>query len=359
VTRKYYFSTKDLVTVALLSALGGVLSVYIGYLGNMVNHIFGVPFGAGQFLAGLHVLWIMLALGITKKKGVGTVTGVLKGVIELFMGSTHGVVTVVVSGVQGLLADVFLFSDKAKAERAVVPFAVAAGISSASNVVIFQLFFFSGVPLILIAMLCMLASASGIIFGAGLAIEMIESLEQAGVTSGRKKRRFVDVPETEGDTWEDGRTTRRKHLAALAVTTVFLASFTIGAVYYFTFVFTVSGDTVSIEGMVDSPYEFRYEDFEDHEVTINAELVGSVTYVAPRDYTGVPLSEILGEAVPLPEATTLRVVGSDGYYADFVLVDVLEDETFILILEDDDYRLIAAAYEGTCWVEDVVRIEVG
>ena len=64
--RKYYFSTKDLVTIALLSALGGVLSTYIGYLGNMVNHIIGVPFGAGQFLAGLH--------GITRKKGAATVT---------------------------------------------------------------------------------------------------------------------------------------------------------------------------------------------------------------------------------------------------------------------------------------------
>jgi len=357
VTRKYYFSTKDLVTVALLSALGGILSAYIGYLGNMVNHIFGVPFGAGQFMAGLHVLWIMLALGITKKKGVGTVTGVLKGVIELFMGSTHGVVIVVVSAVQGLLADVFLFSDKAKAERAVVPFAIAAGISSAANVIVFQLFFFSGVPLILIAMLCMLAGASGIIFGAGLAIEMIESLEQAGVTSSAKKR-LVDIPESEGDTYHDRRAKRRKRLAALVVTTVFLASFTVGAVYYFTFEFTISGDTVSIEGMVDNPYDFRYDDFDDSEVTVNAELTGSITYVAARNYTGIPVGDILGEAGPLPDATIVRVYGSDGYYASFDLDEVLTDETLILMIQDGNYRLVAAAYEGAYWVEDVVRIQV-
>ncbi|MBN1677548.1 MAG: ECF transporter S component [Candidatus Thermoplasmatota archaeon] len=356
-TRKYYLSTKDLVTIALLSALGGILSAYVGYLGNMVNHIFGVPFGAGQFLAGLHVLWIMLALGITKKKGVGTVTGVLKGVIELFMGGTHGVVIVIVSAVQGMLADAFLFSDKAKAERAVVPFAIAAGVSSASNVVVFQLFFFSGVPLVLIAMLCMLAGASGMIFGAGLAIQMIESLEQAGVTSSARKR-LVDVPEAEGDTYDDRRANGRKRLAALAVTTVFLATFTVGAVYYFTFVFTISDDAVSIEGMLDSPYDFRYEDFEESEVTINAELIGSVTHIAPRDYTGIPLLDILGEATPLPGATSVRVYGSDGYYASLDLADVLADETLILTLEDGDYRLVAAAYDGAYWVEDVVRVEV-
>jgi len=357
-TRKYYFSTKDLVTVALLSALGGILSAYVGYLGNMVNHISGVPFGAGQFMAGLHVLWIMLALGITKKKGVGTATGILKGVIELFMGSTHGVVIVVVSAVQGLLADALLFSDKAKAERAVVPFATAAAISSAANVLIFQLFFFSGVPMILIAMLCMLAAASGIIFGAGLAIEMIESLELAGVT-GSSRKRLVDVPEEPGNTWDDRRAKRKKRLAALVATTVFLASFSVGAVYYFTFVYTVSGDTVSVEGMLDSPYEFRYEGLDDREVTITAELIGSVTYVAPRDYTGIPLRDILGEAAPLPEATVVRVHGSDGYYAPFNLADVMADETLILTVEDGDYGLVAAAYDGAYWVEDVVKIEVG
>ncbi len=39
---------RDLVLVALLASIGGVLSTYVGYLGNLVNHFVGVPFGAGQ-----------------------------------------------------------------------------------------------------------------------------------------------------------------------------------------------------------------------------------------------------------------------------------------------------------------------
>lgn len=355
---KYHFSTKALVTIALLSALGGVLSTYIGYLGNMVNHIVGVPFGAGQFLSGLHVLWIVLAIGITKRKGAGTVTGLLKGVIELFLGSTHGVVIVVVSLVQGMIADALLFDDKAKANRDLMRYAIAGAFASASNVVVFQVFFFSGVPIFLIAMLCMLAAASGVIFAGLLPIEMMESLDQAGLGGGRSKVP-VDVPMPEGADRSGRVFGVRKRTVAVAVTAVFLAAFTIGAVYYFAYVFVLPGSgSVEVFGTVESPYDFHYEDFSDQEVTVNAELIGSVTHVDPRDYTGIRLSVIVQEASPSAEANVVRVYGSDGYFASFELSDVLSDGELILIYEDGGYRLVAANYEGAYWVEEVVSIEV-
>ena len=46
--KQYHLSTKNLVTIALLASLGGALSTYIGYLGNLMNRLVGVPFGAGQ-----------------------------------------------------------------------------------------------------------------------------------------------------------------------------------------------------------------------------------------------------------------------------------------------------------------------
>ena len=103
--KRYRFSTRDLVTIAILSALGGVMSVYIGYLGNMVNRVVGVPFGAGQFMAGLHLFWIVISWGLIRRTGVGTMTGLLKGVIEMLMGSTHGAVIIGVSMIQGMLFD--------------------------------------------------------------------------------------------------------------------------------------------------------------------------------------------------------------------------------------------------------------
>ena len=353
-----YLTTKDLVTIALLSALGGVLSTYVGYLGNLMNHMIGVPFGAGQFMAGLHVLWIILAIGITKKKGTGTVTGLIKGIVELFTGSTHGVVIVVVSLIQGVTADVVLFSDRAKERRDYTTYAIAGAISSATNVIVFQALFFSGVPLILIAMLCMLAGASGMIFGGWLAIEMLEALEQAGMLIGRKEI-LVDSAEEDDETWKFSRKAKKRRMASMAVVSVFLAAFSIGAVYYFMFVFVLpGGDTVAIDGAVENPFDFRYEDYSDSEVTINAELIGSVTYVAPRNYTGVPLMTVLADAVPSADATQVVVTASDGYFATFDLEDVMVDERLILTVEGDSFRLVAADYDGAYWVKLVIDIEV-
>jgi len=355
---RYHFTTKDLVTIALLSALGGVLSTYIGYLGNMVNHIIGVPFGAGQFMAGLHVIWIMLVLGITKKKGAATTAGILKGIVELFMGSTHGVVIVVVSAIQGLIPDLVLFRDTAKAERNPIMYSLAGGFSAATNVIVFQAFFFSGVPFLLISMLVMLAAGSGIIFGGWLVLEMLESLEFSGIVPS-KRRIAVDDPSFDENAWKQDRAEKRRIVIAVSTVAMFLIAFTIGAVYYFMFVFVLPGqDTVEVYGMVDNPYDFAYSDHSDWQITIEAELIGSVTHVAPRDYTGIPLRDILVDADPQGGATTVRVIGSDGYYADFSLPEVLTDETIILTEEGDSYRLVAANFEGAYWVELVVKIEV-
>ena len=35
------FGVRDLVLIALLAEAGGVLSTYIGYLGNLINRLFG------------------------------------------------------------------------------------------------------------------------------------------------------------------------------------------------------------------------------------------------------------------------------------------------------------------------------
>jgi ABC-type thiamin/hydroxymethylpyrimidine transport system permease subunit len=356
--RRYYFSTKDLVTIALLSALGGVLSAYIGYLGNLVNHIFGVPFGAGQFMAGLHVIWIMLALAITGKKGAATTTGVLKGVVELFMGGTHGIVIIVVSAVQGLIPDLVLFRDRSKHERNIISFSIAGGLASASNVIVFQSFFFSGVPAVLILLLCMLAFASGIIFGGWFTLEMLSSLELSGVISGIRGR-FVDVPES--DQKPVPAPLRRRNLrrrTGVVAMTVLLAAFTVGGVYYFTFIFELHGDEIDVSGCLDNPYEFRYADFDDREVTIEAELVGSVIYVEPRDYSGIPLNIIIQEGQPQASATEVVVTASDGYHAVFSFDSVMTDDTIIIIEEDSTFRLIAAEYEGAYWVRLVTDIEV-
>jgi ABC-type thiamin/hydroxymethylpyrimidine transport system permease subunit len=354
---KYRLSTKDLTTIALLSALGGVLSTYVGYLGNLVNHIVGVPFGAGQFMAGLHVLWILLAVGITRKKGVGTATGTLKGVVEFFLGSTHGVVIIVVSMVQGLLVDLLLLSDGSKRNRNLATYSVAGAIASASNVIVFQAFFFSGVPLVLIAMLCMLAAASGMIFGGWLSLELLSTLEYAGLVEGNQKV-TVDVVETDPIPGRDHRR-RRAPLLPIVVVSVFLAAFTIGAVYYYAEVYSFgNSNSVSVGGHVAKPYDFFYDDYKDKEVTVNAELNGDVTHEPARNYTGIPLHFLLTAADPSANASEVVVRASDGYSANFPFSQVMSDGELIIVQENGAYRIVAANFEGAYWVDGVISIEV-
>ncbi len=342
----HFLSTKDLVTVALLSALGGGLSTYIGYLGNLVNRIVGVPFGAGQFMAGLHVIWIVLAVGITRKKGVGTATGLLKGTVELFLGSTHGVVIVVVSLVQGVLVDAILFNDKTKENRNLIPYAVAGGASASSNVFVFQSFFFSGVPIILIMILGMLAFGSGMIFGGYITLQLMDSLEHGGLIHGVKKEKESEKP-------------AYVKYSSLAVTVMFLIAFTIGGVYYFQNVYQPPGsEEVPIEGNVNNEYDFVYQDYKGHENVVRAELIGSVTHVPPKNYTGIPLKVVIDNADPLNGSEKVVVSATDGYSATFSLSEVMKDDNLIITFNDGKYRIVAANYDGAYWVEDVCRIEI-
>ena len=118
-------------------------------------------------------------------------------------------------------------------------------------------------------------------------------------------------------------------------------------------------DPLSCEvvGQVSQPYRFSYIAFAEHEITIEAELIGSVTYVPPQNYTGIPLSLILAEAQPLTFAETLQVLSSDGFSAPFPIDEILIDSEIILIV-DNGLRLVAKNYHGSYWVQKVVSLVI-
>jgi ABC-type thiamin/hydroxymethylpyrimidine transport system permease subunit len=315
---KYYFKTNDLVKIAILSALGGVSSTYIGYLGNVVNRFLGVPFGAGQFLAGLHIFWIILGFGLTKKEGTCTMIGVLKALVELFSGGKLGVFVILLSGVQGILADVtFLILRK----KNVYTFAAAGGIATAANVFIFQAFF---VPYNALNFFLLIG---GVAFVSGIAFAGVFSWNVLNILEGKEQEYSM------------------KKVATLAVCGVLL----VGSVYYYSFVYKTS-EKIDVTGNVGNPYSFYYEDFTEYETTITAEMVGQYKYEPETEYTGIPLSHILEKASPA--GTTIRIIAGDGYTVDF---DITKINGLIITRER---RLIAKGYDGGYWVQDIVEITV-
>ncbi|MFX1562980.1 MAG: ECF transporter S component [Promethearchaeota archaeon] len=345
----YYFRTRDLVTIGVLSALGGSLSTFVGYLGQLLNTVIGTPFGAGQFLSGLHVFWIILAAGLLRKSGVASLTGLLKGVVEFFMGSTHGFVVIIVSLIQGLIIDGGLTLIR---HRDSLPFyCIFGGLASASNVVIFQLFYFSGVPVVFIFLLILLALCSGIIFAGYFGKVSVDLLVSANVVrSGHSK-----IHPTESIPSPRLRQINPYKISAI----VFLSFLAVGAGLYGVFIWRpfINPNQCEVRGLVTQPFFFTYSMFADSEVTIEAELIGSVTYVPARNYTGIPMSVILAYAQPSTSATTVLVLASDGYSAVFSLVDVEGDPDIILTI-DDGFRLVAKNYPGSFWVEKVTSLVI-
>ncbi|RDE11063.1 MAG: sulfite oxidase, partial [Candidatus Thorarchaeota archaeon] len=177
-------NTREIVTIAVLASLGGALSTFVGYLGNLINLALGVPFGAGQFMAGLHVFWLVLIRLLIPKNGAGTAAGLLKGVVELFTGSTHGIVIVLVSLVQGIIVDggAALGGSPSKAgPGSKMVWWLAGGLSTASNVLVLQAFYFAGAPLFYIVLIVVMAFCSGFIFAGYFAWQALDFLYDTGL----------------------------------------------------------------------------------------------------------------------------------------------------------------------------------
>ena len=345
--RRYYFSTRDLVLIAAVSAAGGVLSTYVGYLGNLLNSAFGVPFGAGQFMAGLHVFWFVLARAIVGRTGAGALAGVLKGLVELFTGSTHGLPIVLVSAVEGVLVDLLLMPF---ARPPVAAMCLAGAVSSASNVLVFQAMYFSGVSWGYVGLMVLFAAISGAVFGGYFTAGVLDVVETAGLLR----------PTDQSGAGSGSARRPRPRIGRLALTLVMTAALVGGAVYYYTQVFELppDGPKCSIEGKVAQAYEYTPADFRDEAVTVRAELVGQVTYVPEADYSGVPLAVILEHAGVDSSAVSVRIIASDGYEAIFGVRDIMEHTDVILCQDQETLRVVAPGFEGAFWVRMVSRIRV-
>jgi len=346
-------STRDIVTIAVLSSLGGALSTFVGYLGNLINLALGVPFGAGQFMAGLHVFWLVLIRVIVPKRGAGTAGGLLKGMVEMFTGSTHGIAIVFVSLVQGVIVDASATLAGSKdnpRDSSRVTWWLGAGISSAANVIVLQILYFTGAPVFYITAITILAFCSGVIFAGYFAWETLEFLNDAGSISGFQSQRTIPTIRTT-------RAMMHRNLPAI----IFVLFLTVGTLYYTTNVSNAFADpyTCEVKGFVEYPFSFRLEDFAGSEVTIEAELIGAYTHITSTNYTGILIATILERASPLPNSTGLQVSARDGYSVRFeYLSAVMDDQNMLLTMNSDGLWLIAANYDGSLWVRQVTMLEI-
>lgn len=333
--RRTYFSTRDLLMMAALAALGGVVSTYVNAIGDFFQSILGFA-GTTQWAAGLHVLWLVLAVGLTRKQGAGTITGILKGGVELLTGNTHGLLVVLVDVVAGLLVDLGFLPFKEK--ESLPAYCLAGGIASASNVFAFQIF--AAVPTDTLAYWALLLVAgvaflSGVLLAGVLGRVLVNTLRRAGVVK--------DSPPV-----PMGRRAYPIFLAVVALLAVALTLFLRGALR--------GPATVHVGGAVEAPYEYPLAHQDIAEVTAEGTL-RDVT----AQYTGIPVRELIARARPQAGASLLLIRASDGY-AFFVGMDEVYENDSLLLTgqgegEEASYNVVGA-HNSKAWVRGVSEMVV-
>ncbi len=333
--RRYYFSTRDLLMMAALAALGGVTSTYVNAIGDLFQSVTGFA-GTTQWAAGLHVLWLTLAVGLTRKQGAGTITGLLKGGVELLTGNTHGLLVVLVDVVAGLLVDLGFLPFKKKDSLAA--YCLAGGLASASNVFVFQLF--ASVPADTLAYWALLLVAavaflSGVLFAGVLARALVSTLRRAGVVKDSSP-----VPMS------------RKAYP------IFLVAGTLLAVALTLFLRQAlrGPTTVYVGGAVEAAYDYPLENDDIAEVTTEGTLRSVTT-----NYTGIPVRELVARALPRPGAALLLLQASDGYAFFVSMLEVDENGSLLLAPqgegEDASYNVVGAR-NSKAWVRGVSELVV-
>lgn len=356
IKKESFLNTQQIVIIALLSALGGTLSSFVSYLGLQLNYLIGVSEGAGQILGGAHVYWLLLIAVLVPRRGAVTYAGFIKGIVELFTGSPHGVLVVLITIAQGFSIDmVFLILTKLKRETYTISsLSIAASLGCIANIIVAQALFYHGLPMLFLVIMAITATISGVIFGGFLANDTLNILQEAGLWN--LQRSTLEVFKIKKPTfsviWKSP-----KHVTTSAFILIFI---TIGSLFALSTIYgaTNSPYSCNIVGNVENPFTFVYSDFETNEVTIEAKLDGASTHLQAANYTGIILRDIIMEARPKNDASLVIVRARDYYEARFNLNDVLNDERMIISIDENKnwLWLIAGDYEGAYWVKIVSNI---
>ncbi len=333
--RNYYYTTRDLLLMAALAALGGIASTYINFIGDFFQSVLGFA-GTTQWAAGLHVLWLVLAVGLTKKQGAGTITGILKGAVELFTGNTHGLLILLVDIVAGVLVDLGMLPFRKRDHW--LPYAFAGGIASASNIFVFQLF--TAVPADIltygvIGLIALVAFVSGVIFAGILGFGLLTTLRRSGVVKNQESQPMG-----------------RNALWILLVGVVLLA----GGIFGYLKIARSGTGSVAITGAVSSPYEFTAGKDALQEKKVEF-IQGGITV----SYRGYSLQRILEQAEPDPDANYITFEASDGYTFYISVEELSRNSNLILQSQGKGENLVynmAGPESNKAWVNGVVEINI-
>lgn len=336
---KYYFSTKNLITIALLSLLGAVLSTYVGYVGQTFGSLTGIPFG-GQLLSGMHVFWIVLVLVLVDKKGAGVLAGALDNIVQFLLGSHLGILVLPVGIMQGVFAEIGFWPLK---KYRTLALAIAGGLSSWANILVMQVLLNKFGTVYIFGTVSLFAIASGVVLGGCLTLGIVQILRDAGV-AGKKE-----------ETKKTGISTLYKVVAIVlicGVAVLAVANYVLPAQSKST---STAASSYMINVTDSSGHAKKYDlaSLKSSFVTINANFKG-----AQSSYTGVPVSYLLKDSGADKSGSSVTITGTDGYAQAFKLSEATGNNNLVLYPSNKTYSLAASGYSPQQWVRDVASVTV-
>jgi energy-coupling factor transport system substrate-specific component len=330
----YYFSTRDLLFIAGFAAIGGLASTYLNMVGDFFQSLLGFA-GTTQWAAGLHILWILLAVGIVNKPGTAVLTGVLKGLVELLSGNTHGVLVLIVDVVAGLVVELIFYLPLLNTLWKNI---LAGGLAAASNVFVFQIF--ASVPSDSLAFWSLLvvggmAFISGVVFGGIISQVVIKNLAKTGI---------IPQPMT-------GSKVRWTRVGFV------LAGVLLCAVFAFVYTQTAKGaGEIVLSGNVEGTQSFNAQTTTLLPISVESEVQGMA-----GTYTGYPIQEVLAQVGAGKDSDLILVTATDGYSYFITMDEVNNNPDLILVAsgegKDASYSVVGAA-NSKAWVRGVAEITV-
>ena len=157
------YSVFDLVIIALVSALGIATKPIIVPLIHIITGPLFIPGGA--VAGGFYMLWIVLGAGLVKKKGTGTLIGIVQSILVIATGAmgTHGIMSIISYTLPGIAVDLIFMISSGKNYN-ILHYVFGCMLANICGTLVANILFFR-LPLVTVIFVCSSAALSGAIGG--------------------------------------------------------------------------------------------------------------------------------------------------------------------------------------------------
>ncbi len=172
------FSVKDLVLTAAMAALGIAIKPILVPLAHFISTPLMIPGGA--LAGGLYMMWLVVAFGLTGKRGTASLVGFVQAILVVIIGvsGSHGIMSLLSYTLPGIAVDLGLLIIRRKIDN--LPCAFVGGVlANLTGTIIVNLVFFSLPAIPLLLSMCVAAFSGGV--GGILSWMLLKALKRFGL----------------------------------------------------------------------------------------------------------------------------------------------------------------------------------